>query len=121
MSKTMSSKFEHLTRPELDDIQLEVLDQTLSSVEDMLKRFPIGRNCYSRYVADAFLEHARIHLAVELQNIAAHGHRNDDALEEPKPSIYARLVELAELVAAGNTEFDRLEEIAKNLLEEVGE
>ena len=117
----MKTKAVTQTRPELDDVQLEVLDETLSSVEDMLKRFPIGRNCYSRYVADAFLEHARIHLAVELQNVATHGHRNDDTLEEPKPSVYAQLVQLAKLVAAGNTEFDRLEEIAKNLLEEVGE
>jgi len=118
---SVSERLEGLTPPELNDDQLEVLDETLSSVEDMLSRFPVGRNCYSRFVADAFLQHVRVHLAVELQNIAAHDHRNDDAHDEPPPSIYARLVQLAEQVAAGNTEFEGLEHSAKTILEEIGQ
>lgn len=116
----MKTKAVTQTHLELDDDQLKVLDETLSSVEDMLSRFPVGRNWYSRFIADAFIQHACVHLAVELQNIAAHGHRNDDAEDEPKPSIYTQLVQLAELVAAGNTEFEVLEQSAKRILKEMG-
>ena len=105
---------------DLTDDQLEVLDQALNSAEDILSQFPLGKNCYSRLVADAFAQHVRIHLATELANIAAHGHRNDDAEDEPKPSIYTQLVQLAELVAAGNTEFEVLERSAKRILKEIG-
>ena len=117
--KKISDRFERLTPPELTDEQLEVLDETLSSVEDMLSKFPVGRNWYSRFVADAFVQHVRTHLAVELQNIAAHGHRNDDPDDKAPKSIYAQLVELAEMVSAGNTEYEGLEQTANAILKEI--
>ena len=117
-------KIRNLTSLDLNNIQLAILDRALNVAEDILLKFPIGRNelavkSLPNFVSSAFAEHVRIHLAIELRNISNHGHRNDDPEDQPKPSTYTQLVQLTELIAAGNTEFKTLEQSAKRILEEI--
>jgi hypothetical protein len=41
----------------------------------------------NRALAERFTNHCRTHLEEELQNIAAHGHRNDDPAEVPSAAV----------------------------------
>jgi hypothetical protein len=99
------------------DKELDVLDVALNVAEDILT--PLLRFYSANKVKEAFAQHVQIHLGQELANIEAHAHRNDDPEDEPKPTIYSDLLKLAELVAAGNSEFDTLERRASEVLKRV--
>lgn len=102
---------------EMTDKELDVLDTALNTAEDILKI--LFKTYSAAVIKQAFAQHVSIHLGVELANIEAHGHRNDDPEDEDEPTIYSELVELAELVAAANTEFEGLESGAKNVLDRI--
>jgi len=99
------------------DTEIAMLDAAVNTVEDILR--PLLQFYNANQVASAFRQHAMIHLEEELSNIEAHGHRDDNADEEPKPTAYSDLLRLAELIEAGNTEFDALERNATEVLKRV--
>ncbi len=69
----------------------------------------------------AFKQHVASHLGIEMSSLEEHGHVNDDPNDEPsQPTVYRALVELAQLVQEGNTEFEGLERRANTVLERVG-
>ena len=96
------------------DKELAILDAALNVAEDIL--LPLLKPYGSTKLKAAFLQHVQIHLGEELLNIQAHGHRNDDPDDVPKPTVYQGLVNLAELIAAGNTDYESLERRAKEVL-----
>ena len=120
----MKSRFKNLTCLDLNDTQLELLDRALNAVEDILLKFPIGKSGLAVkslpvFVASAFAEHVRLHLVTELKNISDHGHRNDDPDDEPQPSIYARLTDLAKRVANSSySDWEQLQREANKIVEE---
>jgi hypothetical protein len=68
-------------------------------------------------VTAAFKQHIAGHLGIEMSSLEEHGHVNDDPNDEPEqPTVYRALVELAQLVQAGNTELDSLERQANEVL-----
>jgi hypothetical protein len=66
------------------DAHLAVLDSALTSAEEHLRKLLPEFQPYA--VAVAFEGHVCRHLNVELSNIAAHGHVNDDPADAPKPT-----------------------------------
>jgi hypothetical protein len=107
-----------INRLRQSDKELAILDAAVNVAEDILKSLLCSHN--ATQVKDAFLQHVRTHLGEELMNIAAHGHRNDVSEDEPTPSIYDEMTGLAELVAAGNTDYDGLERRANEILARIG-
>jgi len=97
------------------DRELAILDDALSAAEEILR--PLLAKSSASEVTAAFEQHVATHLGVEMSNLEKHGHVNDDPNDEPsQPTVYRALVELAQLVQAGNTEFDGLERRAKEVL-----
>jgi len=99
------------------DKELAILDEALNTAETILK--PLLRFYGADQLSEAFKQHVQIHLYEELSNVEAHGHRNENSEEEPKPTAYDELLSLAELIGAGNTEFDALERNATEVLKRV--
>jgi len=101
------------------DKELAILDNALSASEEILRPF-LAKSSASEVTA-AFKQHVAGHLGVEMSNLEEHGHVNDDPNDEPsQPTVYRALIELAQLVHAGNTEFEGLERRANTVLERVG-
>ncbi len=100
------------------DEELAILDNALSAAEEILR--PLLAKSSASEVTAAFKQHVAGHLGVEMSNLEEHGHVNDDPNDEPsQPTVYRALVELAQLVQAGNTEFDGLERSANEVLARV--
>jgi len=101
------------------DEELAILDNALSATEEILR--PLLAKSSASEVTAAFKKHVAGHLGIEMYNLEEHGHVNDDPNDEPsQPTIYRALVELAQLVQAGNTEFDGLERRANEVLARIG-
>jgi len=101
------------------DEELAILDNALSAAEEILRSL-LAKSSASEVTA-AFKQHVAGHLGIEMSNLEEHGHVNDDPNDEPsQPTVYHALVELAQLVQAGNTEFDGLERRAKEVLARIG-
>ncbi len=101
------------------DKELAILDNALSAAEEILR--PLLVKSSASEVTAAFKQHVTGHLGVEMSNLEEHGHVNDDPNDEPEqPTVYRALVELAQLVQEGNTEFEGLERRANTVLERVG-
>jgi hypothetical protein len=97
------------------DEKLAILDNALSAAEEILR--PLLAKSSASDVTAAFKQHVASHLGVEMLNLEEHGHVNDDPNDEPEQStVYRALVELAQLVQEGNTEFDGLERRANEVL-----
>jgi hypothetical protein len=70
-------------KPIAADTLTDTLDAALTSAEEHLRKsLP---NLKPHDLALGFEDHVRRHLNCELSNIAAHGHRNDDAEDVPLP------------------------------------
>jgi hypothetical protein len=72
------------------DSELAVFDAALTASEELLR--PLLASYRPRSVAEAFKQHAQIHLVDELSNIVRHGHRNDDPNDPPKEKEKERYV-----------------------------
>lgn len=101
------------------DEELAILDNALSAAEEILR--PLLAKSSASEVTAAFKQHVAGHLGIEMYNLEEHGHMNDDPNDEPsQPTVYRALVELAQLVQAGNTEFAGLERRANEVLARIG-
>lgn len=61
----------------------EILDRALDAAEGELRQL-LGRDLIGN-ITHYFMNHCKMHLEAELQNIVEHGHRNDD-LENVPPA-----------------------------------
>jgi len=64
------------------------LDKALTAAEDCLRELLLPHRIHHdaltpQQIADDFAQHINTHLAPELANIRAHGHRNDDPNDDP--------------------------------------
>jgi len=100
------------TKAQIEDKKTEFMDHVLDSILDLLEDYP------GDGAAERLEQHIHTHLATELANIKDHGHRDDDPYTDilPPVSQFAKLRDLAEMVLAGNTEFDVLEGLASEAL-----
>jgi hypothetical protein len=65
-----------------EDAILGVLDNALSSAEGWLEELLPSMS--TAQIAERFALHCQSHLHTELENIRAHGHRNDDPDDVPQ-------------------------------------
>jgi hypothetical protein len=80
------------------DARTDILDAALTAAEEELTA--LLPTLKPSEVSEAYATHIHTHLPTELSNIAAHGHRNDDAEDVPpvKPDVLAALKQAASVL-----------------------